>query len=68
MSAQNPSKRSRARKRLPAVNADVVQRHLAAYFYAAYSDCKCEACQLLRPIAKEMLERLKKGKEVSQVG
>ena len=68
MSAQAQPKKRRAKRRLPQVNADVVQRHLAAYFYAAYSDCKCEACQLLRPIAKEMLERLKKGGEVSETG
>ena len=68
MSAQNPSKRSKAKRTLPAVDADVAQRHLAAYFYAAYSNCECEACQLLRPIAREMLERLKKSKGVSEAG
>jgi len=50
------------------VDADVVQRHLAAYFYAAYSNCDCEACKLLRPLAKEMLERLKKSGKVMQSG
>ena len=67
--SQNPKpKAKKARRSLPAVDADVVQRHLAAYFYAAYSNCECEACQLLRPIAREMLERLKKSRGVSEAG
>jgi len=68
MSQKPKPKAKKPRRSLPAVDADVVQRHLAAYFYAAYSDCKCEACQLLRPIAREMLERLKKGRGVIETG
>ena len=68
MSAQAQPKKRRAKRSLPQVNADVVQRHLAAYFYAAYSDCKCEACQLLRPIAEKMISDLKAKREVSETG
>jgi len=68
MSSQTRSRRRKAKRSLPAVDIDVVQRHLAAYFYAAYSNCDCEACKLLRPLAKEMLERLKKSGKVMQNG
>lgn len=68
MSSQTRSRRRKAKRSLPVVDADVVQRHLAAYFYAAYSNCDCEACKLLRPLAKEMLERLKKSGKVMQSG
>jgi len=68
MSSQTRSRRRKAKRSLPMVDADVVQRHLAAYFYAAYSNCDCEACKLLRPLAKEMLERLKKSGKVMQNG
>ena len=62
--SQNPRSR-KARKKaaiMPTVDPEVAQRHLAAYFYALYGGCDCEACQLLRPIAEKMLKNLKKSR------
>ncbi len=54
---------------MPAVDPEVAQRHLAAYFFALYGNCECEACQLLRPVAKNMISNLKKTKgEVVESG
>lgn len=48
---------------MPSVNPEVAQRHIAAYYFALYGGCDCEACQLLRPIAKKMTFNLKKESE-----
>jgi hypothetical protein len=48
---------------LPRVDQEVAQRHIAAYYFALYGNCDCEACQLLRPIAEKMVISLKKKKE-----
>jgi hypothetical protein len=48
---------------LPRVDQEVAQRHIAAYYFALYGNCDCEACQLLRPIAEKMTSVLKKKKE-----
>ena len=62
--SQKPKSRKAKRKTVavPTVDPEVIQRHIAAYFYALYGDCQCEACQLLRPSAQEILKRLKKSK------
>ena len=49
--------------KLPQVDQEVAQRHIAAYYFALYGGCDCEACQLLRPIAEKMTSVLKKKKE-----
>jgi len=46
--------------KMPKVDQDIAQRHIAAYYFALYGNCECEACQLLRPIAKRMVSSLKK--------
>ena len=69
--SQNPRSRKSRKKAaiMPTVDPEVAQRHLAAYFYALYGGCDCEACQLLRPIAEKMLKNLKKSRrEVIQTG
>ena len=62
--SQNPKPRKSKKKTtiMPTVDPEVAQRHLAAYFYALYGGCDCEACQLLRPIAEKMLKNLKKSR------
>jgi len=62
--SQNPKPRKSRKKAaiMPTVDPEVAQRHLAAYFYALYGGCDCEACQLLRPIAEKMLKNLKKSR------
>jgi len=69
--SQNPPAHPSKKKStmMPEVDPEVAQRHLAAYFFALYGNCQCEACLFLRPIAEKMITNLKKGKaEVSVSG
>ena len=68
--SQNPRPKSKRSAKTPAVAMDpeIAQRHLAAYFFALYGGCECEACQLLRPIAEKMIADLKAKKEVIPSG
>jgi len=45
---------------LPRIDPEMSLSHLSAYYYAYYSNCNCDACQLLRPIAKKLIGSLKK--------
>ncbi|MEM2196597.1 MAG: hypothetical protein QXI11_02010 [Thermoproteota archaeon] len=60
--------RKTSRTILPAVDRETAMKHLLAYSYIAYSNCNCEACVLLRPIALKMVESVKKGKIGGEMG
>jgi invasion protein IalB len=60
------SKKRKNPLNLPQIDMETAQRHLSAYYYAAYSNCQCDACLFLRPVALKMIEALKKG-EIKKV-
>jgi hypothetical protein len=44
---------------MPPADVESARKHMIAYFYAAYSNCNCDACVALRPIAKKIIENMR---------
>jgi len=45
---------------MPRIDSESARKHVIAYFYAAYSNCSCDACVALRPIARQFISQLQR--------